>query len=313
MIISIVLIKYKPMYHVKIGNKEIGYIEEKQNIKSYVEEIINSEQNENIAFIEMSEEPMIEYQLVSRDTSTCDEELKKVIKENLSIEYTTYAITCNGSNIAYVSTMEEAEKIIEDIKGKYSLQDTKSIGVLQVYSDNYNEIKATNLKNATKKVAKVVDKTKKSTTVKVAKTVEKGENIAHKANANGIKFTVKPLSGVITSRYGGRRSPGGIGSTNHKGLDISAKSGTTIKATASGIVKFAGYKGSLGNLVIIDNGSGVETYYGHCSKLYVKKGQKVAAGNKIAAVGQTGAATGPHLHFEVHVNGTAVNPQRYIY
>ena len=126
-------------------------------------------------------------------------------------------------------------------------------------------------------------------------------------------FTVKPISGTITSRYGYRSSPGGIGSTNHKGLDISAKHGSTIKAAATGTVKFAGYKGSLGNLVIIESENGIETYYGHCSALYVSKGQKVSAGDKIAAVGKTGAATGPHLHLEIHVNGKVVNPQKYIY
>ena len=96
-------------------------------------------------------------------------------------------------------------------------------------------------------------------------------------------------------------------------MDISAKSGITIKAAATGTVKFAGYKGSLGNLVIIESEKGIETYYGHCSKIYVKKGQKVTAGDKIAAVGQTGAATGPHLHLEIHVNGKVINPQKYLY
>ena len=121
------------------------------------------------------------------------------------------------------------------------------------------------------------------------------------------------MKGTITSRFGGRRSPGGIGSTNHKGIDIAARVGTPIKASGSGMVTFAGYKGSLGNLVIITNGKGIETYYGHCSKLYVKKGQKIKAGDIIAAVGKTGSATGYHLHFEVHVNGRVVNPQNYIY
>lgn len=305
-ITAIILIKYKPMYSIKLGNKEIGYINEKRDIDTYTEEVINSEQSENIAFIEIEEEPEVELKLVSRDTKNCEEELKSEIKENLSIEYTTYAITYNGSNTAYVSTMEEAEGVIANLKDKNN--STKEIGILQVYSNNYNEIKAESIENTTKKVSKIIENTKNTTTVKVAKT-----NTNTSSNVKGVNFTVKPLSGTITSRFGSRTSPGGIGSTNHKGLDISAKTGTAIKAAASGTVTFAGYKGSLGNLVIINNGNGVETYYGHCSKLYVSKGQKIKAGEKIAAVGQTGAATGPHLHFEIHVNGTAVNPQRYLY
>ena len=96
-------------------------------------------------------------------------------------------------------------------------------------------------------------------------------------------------------------------------MDIAAKAGTPIYVAAGGTVIYSGYKGALGNLVIINHGNGVETYYGHCSSLNVSVGQKVEAGDKIAAVGKTGAATGYHLHLEVHVNGTAVNPQNYIY
>ena len=71
--------------------------------------------------------------------------------------------------------------------------------------------------------------------------------------------------------------------------------------------------GGYGNLVIIDHGNGIETYYGHCSKIYVKAGQSVTAGTKIAAVGSTGRSTGNHLHFEIRQNGTQINPQKYVY
>lgn len=137
--------------------------------------------------------------------------------------------------------------------------------------------------------------------------------MAKASSVNGIKLTVRPVSGTITSRFGYRSSPGGIGSTNHKGLDIAAKAGTPIYAAAGGTVTYSGYKGSLGKLIVINHGNGVETYYGHCSSLNVSVGQKVEAGTKIAAVGKTGSATGYHLHLEIHINGTAVNPQNYIY
>ena len=146
--------------------------------------------------------------------------------------------------------------------------------------------------------------------------VEKNVAVAKlvkESNVNGIEFSVRPVTGTITSRYGKRSSPGGIGSTNHKGLDIAASAGTPIYAVAAGTVTFSGSRGELGNLVIVNHGNGVETYYGHCSKLKVSKGQKVNAGDKIALVGQTGSATGPHLHLEIHINGKVVNPQKYVY
>lgn len=292
------------MYEIRIGNKAIGFVQEKQIIEDYINSSLDKE--ENIAFVNLKEPIEYTLQLVNRSEDSNNDTIKEQIENNISIEYTTYAITYNGEDKAYVSTMEDAEQVVEDIKEEYSSSYTKKLGILQVYSDNIEEIKSLETEDATKKVAKVIDNSKQETAVKVAKA-------SSKSTVNGVQFTVKPVSGTITSRFGNRNSPGGIGSTNHKGLDIAAKTGTTIKAAASGTVTFAGYKGSLGNLVIINNGNGVETYYAHCSKLYVSKGDKVEAGDKIAAVGQTGTATGPHLHLEIHVNGTAVNPQKYLY
>lgn len=130
------------------------------------------------------------------------------------------------------------------------------------------------------------------------------------AKANlGISL-IRPISGTITSRFGAGSS---IRRSSHTGLDISAPTGTSIKAAASGTVTFSGYKGSYGNMIVISHGNGVQTYYAHCSKLYAKVGQQVSQGQSIAAVGSTGNSTGPHLHLEVRVNGVAYNPQNYVY
>lgn len=286
------------MYEIKVGQKTVGYIKEKNEINNYIESTINK--NENIAFIDLKEDVSYNLKLVSRNENNKENVIKQ-IEDNLNIEYTTYAITYNKENIAYTSTMEKAEEVIDDLETEKI--DTDNVGILQVYSDSYEDIKVDSSEEIIKKISTAIEEKKTEKNIKIAKN----------SNSNNSIFTVKPISGVITSRYGHRSSPGGIGSTNHKGMDISAKAGTTIKAAATGTVKFAGYKGSLGNLVIIESEKGIETYYGHCSKIYVKKGQKVTAGDKIAAVGQTGAATGPHLHLEIHVNGKVINPQKYLY
>lgn len=119
-----------------------------------------------------------------------------------------------------------------------------------------------------------------------------------------------PVKGNVTSRYGSREA---IRDHTHKGLDIAAKTGTPIKAAASGKVTYSGTMGGYGNLIIIDHGNGITTYYGHCSKLYKKVGATVNAGDLIAAVGNTGNSTGPHLHFEIRKNGVYVNPARYLF
>lgn len=112
---------------------------------------------------------------------------------------------------------------------------------------------------------------------------------------------------VVTSRFG-MRSTG----VKHIGTDIAAQKGTDISACAPGIVVFAGYKGSYGNLVIINHGNDLQTYYAHCDEICVKEGERVNSGDIIAKVGTTGDSTGPHLHLEVREEGIAKNPQDYI-
>lgn len=121
-----------------------------------------------------------------------------------------------------------------------------------------------------------------------------------------------PTSGRISSYFGGRKSPGGIGSTNHKGIDIAGSRGQAIKAADGGTVTYAGWMGGYGYLVIIDHGNGYQTYYGHNSKLLVNVGTKVYKGQQIAKMGSTGNSTGNHCHFEIRKYGTSVNPLNYL-
>lgn len=119
----------------------------------------------------------------------------------------------------------------------------------------------------------------------------------------------QPVSGRISSGYGMRRHPIRGGRRMHTGIDIPASRGTPIKASGDGRVVSASYRNGYGYCVIIDHGGGVATLYAHCSKMYVKAGQNVKQGERIAAVGSTGLATGPHVHWEVRINGKPVNPR----
>lgn len=122
-----------------------------------------------------------------------------------------------------------------------------------------------------------------------------------------------PAGGVITSPFGYRMHPTLNVWKFHSGVDIGGNStGTSIVAASSGTVYSAGWNGGYGKCVIIDHGGGVTTLYGHCSALYVSSGQTVSRGQSIAAVGSTGISNGPHLHFEVRVNGAYQNPLPYI-
>ena len=114
----------------------------------------------------------------------------------------------------------------------------------------------------------------------------------------------------ISSPFGHRRSPGGIGSKYHKGLDIAFPTGTHVLACEAGKVEVAGWNGGFGKCIIISHGGGLKTVYGHLSKINVTKGQAVVRGQFIGEVGSTGNSTGPHLHLGVMVNGSYVDPQK---
>lgn len=124
--------------------------------------------------------------------------------------------------------------------------------------------------------------------------------------------TIMPAKGWITSYYGHRVSPYAGKVKMHEGLDVGAPIGTNVLAPADGLVTFSGAKTGFGIIVQIDHGYGIETIFAHSQLARVKKGQKVKRGNVIAQVGNTGYSTGPHLHYEVRVNGTPVDPLYFI-
>ncbi len=118
-------------------------------------------------------------------------------------------------------------------------------------------------------------------------------------------YAMKPASATsmrINSNFGWR------GGRVHKGVDFQASYGDSVGASMSGVVAFAGVKRGYGNLIVVDHGNGVSTYYAHLSAMWVSVGQSVSPGQVIGAIGVTGRSSGPHLHYEVRVNGEAINP-----
>src|SRR5688572_2640997 len=125
--------------------------------------------------------------------------------------------------------------------------------------------------------------------------------------------SIMPTQGWLSSAFSSMRShPILHVARPHEGIDVSAPMGTPIEAPAGGLIRSAGWEAGYGHTVEIDHGYGIMTRFAHASRLLVRQGQRVARGEKIALVGNSGLATGPHLHYEVHVNGRAVNPLRYV-
>jgi murein DD-endopeptidase MepM/ murein hydrolase activator NlpD len=137
-------------------------------------------------------------------------------------------------------------------------------------------------------------------------------SLKDKINVLAATPSLRPAVGWISSDFGYRVSPFTGRREFHKGLDIANREGTPIIAPADGVVTYADQKWLMGNMITIDHGFGMVTRYGHLEKILIKAGDRVKRGETIALMGNTGRSTGPHLHYQVHINGVAVDPMQYI-
>ena len=302
LVVAIILIKYKPMYKVSISGEELGYVNSKLALEESVEEDIINDSNKNIEAVDLKEQPIYELKLVSRTENTEEDKIIEKVKEDAIITYKYYEVALNNNVVETVDTSKEAEELVSEIKSN-GIAENINLSILEKYTSNSEEVKTNDLE-----VAKLDIENKVSETIKEIEEQEAEKNAI--ADINGIKLATIPVTGTISSRYGVSSR---IRRSNHTGLDIAAITGTPIKVMADGVVTNASYSGSYGKLIKVDHGNGVETWYAHTSKMYVKKGQEVKAGDIIAEVGSTGNSTGPHLHLEIRLNGEHINPQEYVY
>ncbi len=298
---------YKPTYSVTLNGEFIGYTEDKRKLQDKIYEYRKSGDNNLIAFVEIETLPEYKMCLLKKGiTTNSDEIFSKVISSGIPY-YKYYAILDNNEEKYYVQTFEEAENVLNELKEKDS-NNKDNI----TYALKYNTELKTFTDTSTAVAALYVEKpkvvAKPKTTTSNGK-INTSANVDFSNTALGVAL-IKPINGIISSRFGARSS---IRSSIHTGLDIAASKGTPIKAAADGTVIYSGRKGSYGNLLVIDHGNGVETYYGHCNSLVASTGEKVSQGQVVAYVGSTGNSTGPHLHLEIRVNGVAKNPQNYLY
>lgn len=301
-IIAIILFKFNLVCEVTINGQSVGYVADKDEFEAKVNEIINKEEESKL-FTVIENMPEYNLKLASKIEKTNEEVILAKLQENAETTYKLYSVTISGEEITTVGSLEESEKIVDEMTEKYEDDIELDIGIVDKITTD-KEIEST-----VKVASTNVDKEIKAA-VKEKQEEEAKQREIKSHTVQGVYLEVTPVSGIITSRFGNRES---IRKSGHTGLDIAAPYGTPIKATADGEVIFSGYSGGYGYVVKISHGNGIQTYYGHCSKLYVETGEKVKAGDTIAAVGSTGNSTGNHLHFEVRVNGTEVNPQNYLY
>lgn len=298
LILAIFFIIYKPAYEVKIEGKTLGFVKNKNSFINKINEEIINKKEKNIAYVSIINNPEYEKVFITRKIATNEDEIiEKIRIEDVEKTYCYYEVALNNEVKSTVDTMEDAETIVKNIKDEFKDENYElDIQINEKYTTNSNEINTEKIEVASNIIEKAA-----------TEIIEDSKTIAQ---IKDVKIASLPVVGSITSRYGEVSS---LRSHVHGGLDIAAATGKDIKAVSKGIVTYASNCGGYGNLVKIDHGDGVETYYGHCSKIYVKVGQEVQAGDVIAAVGSTGYSTGPHLHFEIRIDGKTIDPQEYMY
>ncbi|MBP3801185.1 MAG: M23 family metallopeptidase [Clostridia bacterium] len=289
-IIGLFCIKYKTVYAVTLGNEEVGYIENKEEFEKEIEEKVKNYSAKNVASVEVKEMPTYELKFVDKDETTNEQDIIIAMQKDMTITYKYYEISLKDELIESVDKLEDAQSIVDELK------------------KNNQDLEVTITEKTTQNAEEINTDAVEVAKSKLTNKVEEDKNVI--ANVEGIKIATLPVTGTISSRYGVSSR---IRSSTHTGLDIAASNGTPIKVVSDGTVVSAKYEGAYGNLVKVDHGNGVETWYAHTSKMYVTPGQTVKAGDVIAAVGSTGNSTGAHLHFEIRINGSHVNPQLYMY
>ena len=320
-----IYLRYKPLYKVTLNGRVIGYVENKEMLEAKINEF-ETQLDDNVVSIKIAEMPEFELELVSgiKESETKESEIIAMIEEQADITVRTYAIKLDGNEKACVNSKEEAESIINEIKAgvtegveldltieeqeknkKDVILATTEIAKADINKDVEIKVQEYEKKKAEEEAARVAAAQAAARAAMSSRTTNSSRGAS--IPATGATFMRPITGGTITSVYG-RRSSG-----FHTGLDLAAATGTPIYASASGKVILAGSQGNgYGKYVIIDHGNGYQTYYAHCSAIYVTVGQYVNQGENIAAVGSTGNSTGPHVHFEIRYNGNTLNPQSYI-
>lgn len=311
MVMSLMFIKYKFVYAVNVNDEDVGYVSSKIALEKKLNNYIKTGEGENVGYVVSNSNVDYKLLLVDKNIQTSDEEVFAVLKDNCDVYYKVYAVLVDGEEHGLVDSLEDAQKIVDEVNEKqsdykkqsdleieekflleYELLDDVEVAV----NDIYMPIKTAN--DAIREIR---------TTSAAAKTVSDETLLALKQNLKTLDFAVPLENPVITSRFGWRSSG------YHYGLDLAAPLGSNIYAAESGVVTFADWSGNYGYLIKVQHTGGYETYYAHCSKLLVNVGDEVQKDDLIGLVGSTGRSTGPHVHMEIRLDGTPLNPEVFIY
>jgi murein DD-endopeptidase MepM/ murein hydrolase activator NlpD len=302
-------ISLKPnAWEVYLGNTAIAYVKDKEDFNRINEKVKSQLMNEhkgmNINEEIKFQQVKIDYRLLSHE-----EFIKNSIKNKIKIEVPAVIMKADGKTIGYLNNQAEIVKVLDKVKDYYIKKN--NIKQLEGYKLNnkitYVKVNADISKISTMDaLSEKIILSDKNNEALVCFNVTGVKNGAELSRASQKVTLFTPALGTITSNFGMRWGK------QHKGIDIGAAMGDPIYAAWDGKVIAAHYEEGYGNVIKIQHSNGIETVYGHCSLIEVHANEYVKKGDKIGRVGSTGNSTGPHLHFEVIVNGQPENPLKYL-
>ena len=296
---------YKPTYRVTIDGQFVGYLAKEEEFEQVFSELLyeNKKIDENVK-VYLAADPVYEESYI-RDSVIESQNIYTALREYVKTEYTIYNVKINGevkmnfnkysdaNNYVYKLNREVPKVKTEIVEEKK--EELGTITTIELANKIYDDVVSRN-----KPV--IYHPTIYAPTVSTNK--KPPEEVVHKAEKESGVWPSNVT--YVSSHFGWRWG------RMHNGIDIAGPIGSNIYAYKSGMVVFAGWGGTFGNLVKIDHGNGMVTFYAHNSRILVKVGQTVEMGQLISKMGDTGRVTGPHLHFELRINNVPKNPYPYI-
>jgi len=295
-------------YEIYVNGKAVACIKD-MNTAEVITNEIYSELVNRFDGLKIEENTIYKRVIASDSAQSSKEDIKANIIKALSTKVKAVEMVVDGNMVGILANVEEGERVKSKLKEHYSNKASEKHEKFKEISSvvKYNSVEAyiSEVDYVDKIVEKLIANTDQGVTPGVKLVYEKEESVS--SNSSNVVSMMAPSRGTISSLYGERWG------RMHEGIDIAAKAGSPIYAAMDGKVIYAGWIKGYGKVVKIQHNGNIQTLYGHCSVLRVSEGKFVKKGQHIADVGSTGNSTGPHVHFEVIINGTPVNPYPYIY
>ena len=313
MVMSLMFIKYKFVYAVNVNEEDVGYASSKIALEKKLSNYIKTGEGENVGYVVSNSNVDYKLLLVDKNIQTSDEEIFAILKDNCDIYYKVYAVLVDGEEHGLVDSLEDAQKIVDDVNSKQSdYKKQSNLEIEEKFLLEYElledvEVAVNDIYMPIKKANDAIKEIRTTPAKASVKTVSDETLLALKQNLKTLDFAVPLQNPVVTSRFGWRSSG------YHYGIDLASPMGSDITAAESGVVTFADWCGNYGYLIKVQHTGGYETYYAHCSKILVEVGDEVQKDDLIGLVGSTGRSSGPHVHMEIRLDGTPLNPEVFIY